>query len=176
LGRASQWNMLLYFVAIWSFYGHLVYFAAFGLFFTVMVHFWQFWCVLLRKIWQPCLKRLTGTVQLNLERVSLLLRLSIFFPLQRRVVSPERSQLPCVRPFSAARPAPSCRSGASDSRGRAKNFGGCVFELWQQTAGWRSFTITFLTEGQFAKKLTSRTCAISPDERCKSQLTWPACT
>jgi hypothetical protein len=34
--------ILVYFIAIWSFYGHLVYFS-------------PYWYVAPRKIWQPCL-------------------------------------------------------------------------------------------------------------------------
>jgi hypothetical protein len=59
------WKMLVYFMALWIFSGHLEYFTAiwyvlwpFGIFYG---HFWSFgiivrvWYVIPRKIWQPCL-------------------------------------------------------------------------------------------------------------------------
>jgi hypothetical protein len=43
-----KWEMLVYFVAIWSI------FWSFGIFSGHLVYFVATWYVVLRKIWQPC--------------------------------------------------------------------------------------------------------------------------
>jgi hypothetical protein len=64
--KALEWKMLVNFIAIWYFNGHLVYFVAISFVYfvaTMYVYFVSilytyillFWYVVPRKIWHPCI-------------------------------------------------------------------------------------------------------------------------
>jgi hypothetical protein len=55
--RALEWNMFVYFITIWNFYGHLVNnLWLFGILCGDLVYFSHFGMFGARKIWQPWMR------------------------------------------------------------------------------------------------------------------------
>jgi hypothetical protein len=52
--RVFQWEMLVYFIAVWSILRAIGIFVANWYFYCHLVYFFPFWYVEERKIWQPC--------------------------------------------------------------------------------------------------------------------------